>query len=278
MMTDGNRKQSLVWGLLLIVFGAAALLENFFGLRVEAWAGIFAGAGLLVLLVYLTDRSSAWPLIPAYVMLAISGLLAVVAWDLLRDEAIATYVLAAVAVPFIIVFLRDRGQWWALIPAYVMLVVAAIVFFAEGRGFPDYLVGTFVLFSIGLPFLAIYLRDRAHWWALIPAYVMLSIGLIIPLAEMNLNGNYVAAYVMFAVALPFWVVYVRDREQWWALIPGGIMTVIGASLLLAEQLFRYLLPVAIIAAGLWILVRQFIGSPADDHRDAQSNQDGEDQA
>jgi len=258
-MTDGNRKQSLVWGLLLIVFGAAALLENFFGLQVEAWAGIFAGAGLLVLLIYLADRSSTWPLIPAYVLLAVGGLLAVVAWDLLRDEAIAAYVLTAVAVPFIIVFLRDRRQWWALIPAYVMLVVAAIVFFAEGRGFPDYLVGTFVLFSIGLPFLAVFLRDRAHGWALIPAYVMFSIGLIIPLAELNLDGNYVAAYVMFAIALPFWVVYARDRTQWWALIPGGIMVAIGGSLLLAEQLFRYLLPAAIIAAGLWILVRQFRG-------------------
>lgn len=258
-MTDGNRKQSLVWGVLLIVFGAAALLENFIGLRVEAWAGIFAGAGLLVLLVYVTDRSSAWPLIPAYALLAIAGLLAVVAWDLLRDEAIATYVLIAVALPFLAVYLRDRTQWWALIPAYVMLVIAAVVYFGERGGFPDYLVGPFVLASIGLPFLVVYLRDRGQWWALIPAYAMFSVGLIIPLAELDLNGNLIAAYVMFAIALPFGVVYLKNRDNWWALIPGGIMAVIGVSLLLAEQLFRYLLPAAIILTGLWILARQFMG-------------------
>jgi hypothetical protein len=241
------------------VFGAVSLLQNYFGLQAGAWAGIFAGAGLLVLLVYLTDRSSTWPLIPAYVLLAIAGLLAIVAWNLLRDEAIATYVLVAVAVPFFAVYLRDRTQWWALIPGYVMLVVAAIVFFSETGGIPDSLVGTLVLVSIGLPFLIIYLRDRGQWWALIPAYTMFSVGALIPLAELNINENLVAAYVMFAVALPFWVVYLRDREKWWALIPGGIMVVIGASLLLAEQLFRYLLPGAIILAGLWILARQFMG-------------------
>jgi hypothetical protein len=164
-----------------------------------------------------------------------------------------------VAVPFFAVYLRDRTQWWALIPGYVMLVVAAIVFFSETGGIPDSLVGTLVLVSIGLPFLIIYLRDRGQWWALIPAYTMFSVGALIPLAELNINENLVAAYVMFAVALPFWVVYLRDREKWWALIPGGIMVVIGASLLLAEQLFRYLLPGAIILAGLWILARQFMG-------------------
>ena len=261
MMTSGNKKQSLVWGLLLIVFGAAALLENLHGLRVEAWAGIFAGAGLLVLLVYLTDRSYAWPLIPGYALLAIGGLLAIVAWDLLQDEAVATYVLIAIALPFFAVYLRDRGQWWALIPAYVMVVVAFIVFVEKAGVLPDYLVGTGVLLAIGLPFLAVYLRDRSNWWALIPAYAMISISVIIPLSGLDIDEMLIPAYVMFAIALPFLFVYVRDRSNWWALIPGGIMTLIGAIMLLSVQLIEYLVPVAIILAGAWILGRQFIGGP-----------------
>ncbi len=258
-MTGGNRKQSLIWGLLLIVFGAAALLENLFGLQVEAWAGIFAGAGLLMLLVYLSDRSYTWPLIPGYVLLATAGLLAIVGFNWLAGEAIATYVLLAVALPFVFIFLRDRRQWWALIPAYVMVVVAMIVLFSEARGLPDYLIGTGVLVAIGLPFLAVYLRDRTQWWALIPAYALLSISVVIPLSETGLNERLIPAYVMFAIALPFLFVFVRDRSNWWALIPGGIMAVIGVSLLLAEQFFEYLLPAAIIAAGVWILARQFMG-------------------
>src|SRR5690606_41960036 len=44
-------------------------------------------------------------------------------------------------------------------------------------------------------------------------------------------GDIVGAYVMFAIALPFLYVYLRNRENWWALIPGGIMLTIGVGLL-----------------------------------------------
>jgi len=253
-----NRKQSLVWGLLLVCFGIFGLLETFFNLSVGTWAAVFAAAGAAVLLVFLADTDEWWPLIPAYILLAIAGLLAVIAFDLLLGDAIATYALLAIALPFVVVFLRDRRQWWSLIPAYVMLVVAGIIFFSNLRALPDYLIGTFVLVSIGLPFLAVYLADRSRWWALVPAYSMFSISVIIPLSETNVNEMLIPAYVMFAIALPFLFVYARNRANWWALIPGGIMGLIGLLLLFSEQLLEYLLPVAIILAGVWILGRQFV--------------------
>ena len=211
-------------------------------------------------------------------MIAIGGLLAVVAWNLLVDDAIATYVLLAIALPFVAVYLRDHRQWWALIPAYVMFVIALIILFSETAGLPDYLVGTLVLVSIGLPFLVIYLLDRTRWWALIPAYAMFSISVVVPLDELGVNEMLIPAYVMFAVAVPFLYVYLRDRTNWWALIPGGIMTLIGAIMLLSVQAAEYLVPIAIILAGVWILGRGFLGgskkqleSPAQESAEADQN-------
>jgi hypothetical protein len=79
-----------------------------------------------------------------------------------------------------------------------------------------------------------------------------------------LNDLLVPAYVMFAIAIPFLVVYARNPREWWPLIPGGIMAIIGLSFLIAEAAVEYIGPVVMILAGAWILVRMFTrGGPAD---------------
>jgi hypothetical protein len=112
---------------------------------------------------------------------------------------------------------------------------------------------------IAFPFLFIFLRNREQWWSLIPAYILIAIGVMVGLiGEGILNDLLIPAYVLLAIALPFFVVYVRDTRQWWALIPGGIIGIIGVSFLLAEGAFQYVLPAVAILAGAWILIRQFI--------------------
>ena len=63
--------------------------------------------------------------------------------------------------------------------------------------------------------------------------------------------------MLIAIALPFFVVYIRDRRQWWALIPGGILAIIGLSFLVAEGAFAFLGAAILFLAGAWILVRAF---------------------
>jgi len=205
-MKSQARKQALVWGGLLILLGAVLLVEAFTDLSAWAWVAILAAGGLGAFGVYLTDRSEWALLIPAYVLWAIAGLVALIELNILQDPFIATYVLTAIALPFLVVFLRNRDQWWALIPAYVLLAVGVMVG----------LLGLGVLTNLLVP-----------------------------------------AYVMFAIAIPFFVVYVRNPKQWWALIPGGIMAVIGLSFLIAEAAVQYVAPVVLVLVGVWILVRQF---------------------
>jgi len=252
-----SRNQALVWGSLLVIFGIVGLVESFTDITPWTWVAILAATGLGIFGVFLLDRSEWWPLIPAYVLWATAGLLALVELNVLRGDFLASYVLTTIALPFIVVFLRDRSQWWALIPAYVMLAVAAMVLLSETVLLPDAFEATFVLTAIALPFLVVYLRDQTQWWPLIPAYVLLSIGIMIPLEALGvLNDFLVPAYVMFVIAIPFFIVYIRNPKQWWPLIPGGIMTAFGLSFLLVEA-FQYVFPALVILVGFWILIRSF---------------------
>jgi hypothetical protein len=252
-------KSSLVWGGLLILFGVMMLVEQYVDITAWAWVAVLAAGGLGAFAIYLTDRSDWRFLIPPYVLCAIAGLIALITLDILRDESVATYVLAAIALPFLVVFLRNRDQWWALIPAYVLVAVAGIVWLEESNLVADEFVGSYVLAAIALPFLVVFLRNRDQWWALIPAYVLLSLAMMIALIELGVLGDLVIpAYVMFTVAIPFFVIYARNSGNWWALIPAGIMTVIGASFLIAEDLIQYVGAVVLIVAGIWILARQLV--------------------
>jgi hypothetical protein len=201
------RRQGIVWGGLLIFFGLMSLVATLTDLSAWVWVALLIVAGFGVFAVYLTDLSEWRLLIPAYVLWAIAALVTLITLNVLQDEAIATFVLAAIALPFLVTFLRDRTQWWALIPTYILLAVGVMVG----------LIGAGVLDDLLIP-----------------------------------------AYVMFAIAIPFFVVYVRDRKQWWPLIPGGIMAIIGLSFLIAEAAAQYIGAAALVVVGIWIVARQFI--------------------
>ncbi len=206
-MKTQSRNQGLVWGSLLIFFGVVGLLEVYTDLTAWAWVAVLTVAGLGIFGIYLSNRTEWGLLIPAYVMWAVAALIALIELGILRDEPIATFVLTAIALPFLVGYLRNREQWGLLIPAYVLLAVGVMVW----------------LIGLGI-----------------------------------LNDLLIPAYVMFAVAIPFLVVFSRNSQHWWALIPGGIMTIIGLSFLIAEAAVGYIIPAVLILTGIWILVRQYI--------------------
>jgi hypothetical protein len=205
-MQSRTSSHNAVWGGLLVLFGVVGLVDAFADVTAWGWVGVLALAGLGVLGVYLTNRAEWALLIPAYVMWVIAGLVALITLGVLRGAFIPTYVLVAIM----------------------------------------------------LPFLAAYVRDREQWWSLIPAWVLLAVGLMVGLIGQGiLNDLLIPAYVTFAIAIPFVVVYVRNSSQWWALIPGGIMIVIGASFVVAEGMFQYVAAIVLLVLGAWILMRQF---------------------
>ena len=98
---------------------------------------------------------------------------------------------------------------------------------------------------------------RENWGLLIPAYVMLVLAVFVPLVESEtLVDTTVPAYILFAVSLPFFAAFAANSSQRWALVVGALLAIVGASLLFAADLAEFVLPVALILAGGWLLVRQ----------------------
>jgi predicted membrane protein len=205
-MNTQSKKSGLVWGGLLIVFGVLALLETVTDLGAWVWVAVLTIGGLLVYGLYATDRAEKWLLIISYAMLAVAGLVTLLTLGVLDDPYVATYVLLAIAFPFLVAFLRDRTKWGVLIPAYDLLAVGVFVLLTE----------------LGV-----------------------------------LDDNLTVTYILFAVAIPFFVVFIRNSKNWWALIPGGILAIIGLSFLIAEASVEYIFAAVLIVAGILIVVRQF---------------------
>jgi hypothetical protein len=176
-MLSRAAKQFLIWGGVLILVGVLSLVNQLVELSPWVWAAFLAGSGLGALGLYLADRCDGLVLLAAYVLWAVAGLIALVSSDLLRDEAIAVYVLLAMALPFLGIFLRDRGRWWALIPAYLLLVISGLIGLTQWRLFSDDLVSAYVLLAGAILFFMVYARDRARWWALIPGGILAVLGL-----------------------------------------------------------------------------------------------------
>ena len=75
----------------------------------------------------------------------------------------------AIAAPFFLLWLRDRRQWAFLIPAYVLAAVALVIPLSDAM--PSEVLGTYVMWVVGLPFIVAFLLNREQWGLLIPGGV-----------------------------------------------------------------------------------------------------------
>jgi len=200
-MKGDRRKQNKVWGGLLILFGVLALLQTFIDISVWTWVAILGVTGLGVFAVYLSDRASKGLLIPVYVLWIVAIFLVLLTLDILQDTFVASFVLTAVAIPFIVAFLQDRSRWGFLIPAYVLLVVGLMVPLLESGVLDGVLVPAYVMFTIAIPFFAVYLWNRRHWWALIPGGVLLIISFAFLFAEAAVELILPAVLILVGVGI-----------------------------------------------------------------------------
>ena len=229
-------KSSLFWGVLLIGGGALALAQQMGYLDQVSdiiWAWIFSFVSLLAFLSYALSGWRQWGwLFPAGVFggLAVTIALAVNRVD---NPAIASSLFFGLLIPFAAAYLTDRSRnWWALIPGGVMLFLAMTTLLVDNVG--GEWVGSLFLLLIALSFLIVYLSNRTRTWALLVAYIL---GVLSLAPAMSSGGGDTAAYFgavfLFAVGLPFFILYIQSKENWWAIIPAGVMTVLAVITALA---------------------------------------------
>ena len=174
------------WGVLLIIGGIIFLLENLGIVAIgEAFWGILLGvAAIGFLSVYLTNRENWWALIPGMILLSVSALIILnTIFPGGTGELGGVIVLGGIGLAFLLIYLTNRENWWAIIPAGVMLTLSIVVLLGEViTGFE--VLGIFFL-GLGLTFALVAILPTPHGqmkWAFIPAGVMIVLGLLITAA------------------------------------------------------------------------------------------------
>ena len=162
---------------------------------------------------------------------------------------------------FLGTFITDRRQWWALIPGCILLGVALFIVNEQNEIIPTQQAVALFLFSIGLPFLLIYLADRRLWWSLIPGGVLTVISLIMFMTGRELPGQAIAAILLFGLAAVFGLVRFATRASpymGWATWVAIILAVIGALVLITGPQAAVLVgPAILIGLGLFLLARAY---------------------
>jgi hypothetical protein len=174
-LIDGVRQ----WGWLFPagIFGGLACVTGFVASGADnpaMAAPLFVGIGLPFVVAFMVDRKrNWWALIPAGVMAFLT--LVLLAVDNVPGEWIGAGFLFLMAATFLLVYLSRRARW-ALLVAYIVGVLGFMPLLALTPR-PE-LSGVVFLFAVGLPFLYIYLRAPERWWAIIPAGILLTLGLV----------------------------------------------------------------------------------------------------
>lgn len=130
--------------------------------------------------------------------------------------------------------------------------------------------GTVVVPGAGIAFLAGYLVTR-NYGLLIPGGILTGLGAGLVVASQDGPGE----AVVLGLGLGFVSITVFDAlageggAAWWPLIPGGILTVVGGSQIAGiRDVGIYLVPVALVAVGLFLLMR-----PSSDRHDAAEREE-----
>ncbi len=204
-------KSRILWGALLVLFGVLVLLENI-------------------------------------------GLVAI-------GEIAAALLLSLAGLFFIGLYFESRERWWLLIPGITLLSIAAIIF--SSQFFPKFAntwSGLIILGGIGLSFLVVYFTDRHQWWAIIPAGVMITLGVVAGLGDtFGIDGG---AIFFLGLALTFGILAIlptTEGKMKWAWIPAGILLLLSFVVLSPSvSWFQYLWPAALILAGGYLILKNFL--------------------
>lgn len=87
------------------------------------------------------------------------------------------------------------------------------------------LIWAIIFAVVGVRFLYIFLMDRKVWWPLIPSFTLFGLAglLLIETLFPGGAGTWGGALFLGSIALSFWAVYLVSRDNWWAVIPGGVL-------------------------------------------------------
>jgi hypothetical protein len=178
------------------------------------WALLLGLAGLVFISVYIQNRSQWWGLIPGFVLLGIAATILVDAYLPRLSGVLGGFlVLGGIGTAFVFVFLADRRNWWAVIPAGVMLTLALITVIDQFSG--GFESGGILFLGMALTFVVVALLPTPHGrmnWAWYPAAALGVIGLLISAAAENLMSYFLPAALILGGILLIYRTMIVKKE------------------------------------------------------------------
>lgn len=153
---------------------------------------------------------------------------------------------------------RPEERWWVLIPGSLAIGIAAVIAIDELLPAAGGISGGVFLGIFGLSFWVIYLQNREFWWAIIPGGVILTTAIVAGMANVFEGLEFAGAFFL-GLGLTFLLVYLLptpEGRMTWAIIPGGVLTLMGILFgAAAVEIFNLVWPAILIALGLYLLGR-----------------------
>jgi hypothetical protein len=155
----------------------------------------------------------------------------------------------------LVLYLSAQDYWWAAVPAFILLAIGTLSIWPDRLG--ENLGGAFFLGAIGLSFATVYLRRAEYWWAVIPAGGLFTLAVVAALG--NILHVQTGGIFFLGLAATFGAVYALPTPHGrmdWALIPAGVLFVLGLIVMAATTLLlRISWPALLILAGGHVIYR-----------------------
>jgi len=169
-------------------------------------------------------------------------------------------VFAAAAVLFLIPFVAAAANWWAAIPGFALLGLAALLGYGilAPAARNDW-GGSLFLGMLGLGFVAVYVRQPHHWWALIPGGVLVTLAAVAGLDNLGLAhlGGTVFSFGLGMTFALLAVVPGPAANRRWPLYPALALFVLALITWVPGERFALIAgPVLLIGFGLYLLFRR----------------------
>jgi hypothetical protein len=239
-----------IFGGLAILIGMAVNGVNHPSMAAPLMMGVAVPFGIA----YFEDRKrNWWALIPMSLMVFLTFVLVVV--NTLGGEIIGASMFFLMATAFLITYQKKQAPWAALV-AYILFMMGFLPLLAASPH-PE-IAGVLIFFAAALPFIRISIKTPEKWWAIIPAGIMMSIGLTV-LVSLTLHQmvrfespNLPTALTLAGTALTFALVRLRIQKSWAGY--AALIFVLGAAAAFFIQNMLVYWPVIIILSGLCLLV------------------------
>ena len=197
------------------------------------------------------------------IAISLIGLIAIMAnLQVIRntDHLLGAGVFWIIAFVFFQAFEKDRSRKWSLWCAILFAFFGLATIVRLLWHFPDELIGLAFLWGGAALFGSVYAKRAKHWWAIIPAGLLFTLGVIVAIDAFRLlPDRHQGVIFFFGFGLTFVYLWSQDNaiaRLTWAKYPAAVMILL-ALFILAEGAnwlrMDVILPVVLVLLGAYFI-------------------------